>query len=76
VQPTAQDLNDIGTENQMPKNRFVLAALALSIAVTGGLAAAAPAQASSVKQSSATQVVSTAVSVTIHPVAPDDSCWD
>jgi hypothetical protein len=75
VQPTAQDSNDIETENQMLKNRVVLAALALSIAVTGGLAAAAPAQASTA-QGSPIQTVSTAVTGTGHVVAPLDSCWD
>lgn len=60
----------------MLKNRLVLAALALSVAVTGGLAAAAPAQASTAQQTSAVQVINTAVGTASHTVAPGDSCWD
>jgi outer membrane murein-binding lipoprotein Lpp len=63
----------------MLKNRLALAAVALSIAVTGGLAAATPAQASTAsttQQAAVSQLVGTVANTTSQTVAPDDSCWD
>ena len=66
-------------KNLMLKNRVVLAALALCIAGTGGVAAAAPAQASTTsttQQAAGTHLVGTVVSTMPQTVAPNDSCWD
>jgi hypothetical protein len=74
--------NNLETGNQMLKNRVVLAALAMSIAASGALAAAGPAQASTPNSGSAVRVVTAAATlgtITIpNPgtIAPDDSCWD
>jgi multidrug efflux pump subunit AcrA (membrane-fusion protein) len=68
----------------MLKNRVVLAAFALSIAASGALAAAGPAQAGTSHRGSAVRVVtadaaSTIATITVPKpgtIAPDDSCWD